>query len=119
MQQYNIVVILSGVRIRYYETGAGTRPVEKYVEELPLKEQAEVAAVLADLATNGVQGAAVTMRHIGGKLWEMKVSRHRIFYVVLIGPEMVLLHAYKKQGQKAPPKEIEVATNRMKEVLNG
>ena len=27
------------------------------------------------------------------------------------------LHAYKKQGQKAPTREIEVARRRMKEVL--
>ncbi len=30
---------------------------------------------------------------------------------------MVLLHAYKKQGQKLPVKEKEVALKRMKEVL--
>ncbi|MGQ0505990.1 MAG: type II toxin-antitoxin system RelE/ParE family toxin [Myxococcaceae bacterium] len=50
---------------------------------------------------------------------ELKISQHRIFYVVIAGPEMVLLHAYKKQGQRAPPREIEVAKSRMKEVQNG
>jgi len=29
---------------------------------------------------------------------------------------MILLHAYKKQSQKAPKKEIEIAEKRMKEV---
>ena len=29
---------------------------------------------------------------------------------------MVLLHAYKKQGQKAPPRELEVARRRLKEI---
>jgi phage-related protein len=33
------------------------------------------------------------------------------------GPEVVLLHAYKKQRQKAPSKEIETAERRMEEVL--
>jgi phage-related protein len=32
---------------------------------------------------------------------------------------MVLLHAYKKQGQKAPTREIETASRRMAEVLEG
>jgi phage-related protein len=30
---------------------------------------------------------------------------------------MVLLHAYKKQGQKAPSRALDVARKRMKEVL--
>ena len=54
---------------------------------------------------------------IEGKLWELKITRHRIFYVLIVGPVMVLLHAYKKQGQKAPPRELEVARKRMKGVL--
>jgi phage-related protein len=45
------------------------------------------------------------------------VSAARVFYVVVTGPEVVLLHAYKKQGQKAPRKEIETAERRMEEVL--
>jgi len=42
-----------------------------------------------------------------------------VFYVVVSGPTMVLLHAYKKQGRKAPPREIAVAEQRMREVLEG
>ncbi len=56
---------------------------------------------------------------MAGKLWELKVSRHRIFYVLVMGPEMVLLHAYKKQGRKAPRGEIDLAKTRLKEVLRG
>ena len=41
----------------------------------------------------------------------------RVFYVMIDGPEMVLLHAYKKQSQKAPQSEIDTAEKRMKEVL--
>ena len=32
--------------------------------------------------------------------------------------EMVLLHAYKKQGQKLPVKERDIASRRMKELLS-
>jgi phage-related protein len=57
------------------------------------------------------------MRHIEGKLWEIKLSKDRVFYVVIAGPDMMLLHAYKKQGQRAPPHEIETARKRMRAVL--
>lgn len=59
----------------------------------------------------------MTTRQLKGKLWEVKVSMSRIFYVMVTGPEVVLLHAYKKQGQKAPLKEIETAERRIEEVL--
>ncbi len=55
---------------------------------------------------------------IEGKLWEIRVSAHRVFYVLIDREEMVLLHAYKKQGQKLPLKEREVAMRRMKELLS-
>ncbi|MBI5198373.1 MAG: type II toxin-antitoxin system RelE/ParE family toxin [Nitrospirae bacterium] len=57
------------------------------------------------------------MRQIRGKLWELRISRHRVFYVIIDAEMMVLLHAYKKQGQKAPAHELETALRRMKEVL--
>ena len=47
-----------------------------------------------------------------------KIAAHRIFYVLVEPHEFLLLHAYKKQGQKLPLKEREVAIKRMKEVLS-
>ena len=68
----------------------------------------------------GWHAPGVRFKEIKGKLWEFHVqagASHRIFYVVVTGPMMVLLHSYKKQKQKAPVKEIEIAERRMKEVL--
>lgn len=42
---------------------------------------------------------------------------YRIFYVTIKQSLTILLHAYKKQSQKAPKKEIEIAEKRMLEVL--
>ena len=76
-----------------------------------------IYAVLEDIKQYGLQAPLVSMRQIKGKLWEIKISQTRIFYAVIEGNTMVLLHAYKKQGQKAPQHEIETALRRMKEVL--
>jgi phage-related protein len=103
--------------VRYYQSASGVRPVEDYLASLEEQERARLLAVFADIATHGLDGSGAVARHIDGKLWELKVSRHRVFYVVIEGPVMVLLHAYKKQGQKAPKRELEVAQVRMKEVL--
>jgi phage-related protein len=107
------------MELRFYRTNAGRAPVQDYVEALEEVEKAAVLAAFEDLAQRGVSQTGVDLRHIQGKLWEIRVSRHRVFYVLISGPMMLLLHAYKKQGQKAPTRELAVARGRMKEVLHG
>ncbi|MGH7872399.1 MAG: type II toxin-antitoxin system RelE/ParE family toxin [Candidatus Binatia bacterium] len=65
----------------------------------------------------GFKAARIQFRQIEGKLWQIKASTHRVLYVVIDRDEMVLLHAYKKQGQKLPIKERDIAIQRMKELL--
>ena len=101
--------------VTFYETARGDRPVEQYLDELPAKEAAKVLDTLAAIEVHSL--AAVVSRQIRGRLWEIKVSATRIFYVLVTGTEVVLLHAYKKQRQKAPAKEIETAERRMEQVL--
>jgi phage-related protein len=105
------------VKVRFYQSAAGRSPVADYLREVPSDRAEEVFAVLADLEAHGLDGSEALARHIEGKLWELKFPTDRIFYVILTGPEMVLLHAYKKQGQKAPKRELDVARKRMKEIL--
>jgi phage-related protein len=97
------------MRIRFYRTGRGDAPVEEYIDELPERERARVIKALADIRQRGLRGSAVPLRQIRNKLWEIKVQPHRIFYAVLTQRSLVLLHAYRKQGQKAPRVEIETA----------
>ena len=40
----------------------------------------------------------------------------RVFYCTLVGRRIVMLHAFVKKTQKTPPKEIEIARRRMKEI---
>jgi phage-related protein len=63
--------------------------------------------------------APVSLRQLEEKLWEIRVGRHRVAYVVVTGSEMVLLHAFKKQGQRTPRSDLDLALRRAKEVLGG
>jgi len=49
----------------------------------------------------------------------MKIRKHRIFYVRTGPTELVLLHAYRKESQKAPAKDIQTADRRLQLVLEG
>lgn len=110
------------MRVRYYRAASGREPVREYVDSLPIRDQAAIDDVLGAVREHGFDAPGVRFRRIRGKLWEIKIQAgagHRIFYVMVEGLVMLLLHAYKKEGQKAPPREVWVAEARMKEVLHG
>jgi len=89
-----------------------------YINSLTKPERARVLEALDQIQQRGLAAIRVQFRQIDGKLWEIKISAHRVFYVMVAGDEVVLLHAYKKQQQKLPIKEREIALRRMKELLS-
>ena len=106
------------MKVTFYTTASGRSPVLDYVHDLSKPERARLLEALHQVEQYGFDAVRTQFRQIEGKLWEIKVSAHRVFYVMVQQEEMVLLHAYKKQGQKLPLRELEVALKRMKEVLS-
>lgn len=107
--------------IRYWRNPSGRVPVEKYIDALDNKEErAEILSTLVGIQLYGTDAVGVEFKQIEGKLWELKIriygNQHRIFYVVLRGNEMILLHAYLKKTPRAPIREIEIAKRRMKQL---
>lgn len=108
-------------RINYWRNPVGRAPVEKYIDEIGNKEEkAELLSALKGIQEYGTDAVGVDFRQIEGKLWELKIrthgKQHRIFYVVLKGNEMILLHAYLKKIPKAPLREIQTAKQRLKQL---
>jgi phage-related protein len=106
------------VRIRYYRSVRGDEPVRDYIAALPARERDDWDEALTLLGVFGLD-APVSLRQLDGKLWEIRVGRHRVAYVVVTGPEMVLLHAFKKQGRGAPYRDLDLARRRATDVLGG
>lgn len=106
------------MRVTFFKTGSGRSPVLEYILDLAKPERAKLFEALDQVESYGFKAARIQFRQIEGKLWEIKVSAHRVFYVVVDGNEMVLLHACKKQGQRLPIKERNIAIQRMKELLS-
>ena len=110
--------------VNYWRNPSGRAPIERYIDNIDNKEErAELLSVLNGIQENGTDAVGVEFRHIEGKLWELKIrthgNQHRIFYVVLKGNEMVLLHAYLKKTARAPLKEIQTAKQRLKQLIGG
>ncbi len=103
------------MRVLWYRTSAGNDPVKKYLLALPAEEAAELYAHLKEIENNGL--AAAVTRQLRGRLWEIKYRAQRLLFVLLPGGRLVLLHAFRKSSKKAPPRDVDLAWSRMKEVL--
>jgi phage-related protein len=59
-------------------------------------------------------------RPLGDKLWELRVTGRdgiaRAIYVTLTGRRVVILRIFAKKTQKTPPRELDVARSRAKEL---
>src|SRR5260363_99875 len=107
------------MRIVFYQSSR--TPVWDFILHLPVQDRDKVFACLKSIEDMGLDSPRVQLRQIKGKLWEIKVRAtvgYRIFYVLLQKEVLVLLHAYQKQSQKAPAKELAIAEKRMLEVIH-
>lgn len=61
------------------------------------------------------------VKHLEGKLWELRAKATegiaRGFYVTITGRRVVVLHVFVKKSQKIPRAALEIARQRMKQVL--
>jgi phage-related protein len=110
------------MKVSFFASNYGRCYVENFIDNLTAKDRGAIVAVLKDIELYGLSAVGCQFRQIEGKLWEIKIKApnggYRIFYVMVSSEEMMCLHAYKKQGQKAPQKELDVARKRLKEVLS-
>jgi phage-related protein len=108
------------MNVIYYKTSSGREPVREYLNNLPIADRAIITGDLEQIRDYGILGAQIVTRKLIEKLWEIKTGmrrQQRIFYCLITGDEMILLHACKKQKQGAQRGDVDVAYKRMKEVL--
>ena len=59
-------------------------------------------------------------RAMGGGLFELRIKAAegiaRVFYCTVVDRRIVILHQFVKKSDKTPPKELDIARRRMKEV---
>ena len=104
--------------IVFYVDHRGKCPPREFIDELPVMEQAKIRNVLRLLQEFGTNLSMPHAKQIKGKLWELRPGGVRLFYFAYIEEQFVILHAYKKQSQKAPKREIEIAIRRMQELMD-
>ncbi len=95
--------------------------VKEEIESWPDGILADFARKIELLMEFGAYLRLPYSRAMGKGLFELRLRGKegigRVFYCFFSGQRIVLLHAFLKQTQKTPVKEIQTARRRMKEVL--
>jgi phage-related protein len=109
------------MEVDFYRTPNGRSPIEEFIAELPKVDQARFLDIYQGIKQYGLECPRAIFKPLHGKLWEIKFSGpsggYRVAYVLVTGPIMVWLHAFKKKTQKTSPLDLQLAEKRMKEVL--
>ncbi len=101
--------------IEYY-----SEEVEERILALPDSLAARYVVLTRRMTAVGANLGSPHSEAFGDGLFELRLKGAegiaRVFFCTLIGRRIVMLHSFIKKSQKTPPREIEVARKRMKEV---
>jgi len=103
--------------IEYY-----SKNVQNWVSKMPVGIRATYARLTSLLIEFGMDLRLPHSRLMGEGLFELrpkgKEGIARVFYCMLVGKRIVVLHGFIKKTQETPQKELDIAIRRMKEVRN-
>lgn len=105
-------------KILFYETKSGESPVYEFFKKQQPHARSKITHLIDLLSTYGNTLGLPHSKAMGNGLYEMRIrgkEELRIFYCFK-QKNIYLLHAFKKQTQKTPKKELGIAVQRKEEV---
>jgi phage-related protein len=103
--------------IVFYVEESGQRPVNDFLADLDPRTQARFIRSIELLRLRNVQARESLVRHLEGKLWELRQESsgniYRLLYFFFTGREIVFVHGFQKKTQQTPRREIETALRRL------
>lgn len=101
-----------------YTTSGGKDLINEYLDNLEPQDSAEGYRIKQALEEDGLNALELlNTRQLIGKLWEIKFNyRDRFMYVIADEDNFYILHACKKQKEKAEKFELNKAIKRAKEL---
>ena len=106
--------------VEFYETDAGRRPVQEFLDALKTSDPDDFAVVLAGLAklrhrqyhreplTKALGDGLFELRHVG------KLNT-RVLWFFMKGRRIVAVHGIRNKGQAIPARDLDTARERMRD----
>jgi phage-related protein len=103
--------------IIFYTREDGSSPVVEFLESLDRQTHGRFVWSIEQLRLRNVQAREPLVRHIEGKLWELRresqTNIYPLFYAFVSGRRILFLHGFQKKSQRTPRQEIDVALTRL------
>jgi phage-related protein len=102
---------------RDYQTPAGAKPVEDFIDGLSDEDAADVLAEMQKVAKEGLTAA----RHVRGDIWEVRATGAHQIFRILFAPEgrykqvLLALEGFSKKTQTTPEPLIKNAERRLRD----
>ncbi len=101
----------------FYREENGRSPIREFLLTLDVKTKARFKWSIEQLRIRNVRAQEPLVRHLEGKLWELReesgTNIYRLLYFFFSGRRIVFLHGFQKKSQKTPRYEIEIALQRL------
>jgi phage-related protein len=109
----------AGWEIEFYADARGDSPVLEFVNDLPAQDQAKIRNAIRLLREFGVLLKMPHARPLTGHkpLWELRPGSIRVLNFAHVGRRFVILHAFRKKGQKTASRQITIAERRLADLL--
>jgi len=96
--------------------------VDAEIESLPPLLQGRFLEILERMEILGLeQMREPHVKHLEGKLWELRAKAAdgiaRGLYITVSGRRLIVLHVFVKKSQKTPKTALNIARQRMQEVM--
>jgi phage-related protein len=101
--------------ISFYKTSRGEKPVEEFIKVQQLRARAKIGHLIELLKTYGHTLSVPHAKRLRSELYELRIRGKvelRILYTFQ-KQTVILLHGFRKQTQKTPQKEIDIALKRI------
>ena len=102
--------------IYFYKDENGVEPVYEYLKDLQSRmdkdsriKAGKINDYITMLSIEGTFAGMPFIKHIEDDIWELRPLKDRIFFVAWYEGSYVLLHHFRKETRKTPPREIEKA----------
>mgnify|MGYP003395895275 FL=1 len=96
----------------------GFSPVRQFIEALPDKEQAKIAAYVSELKIQGHNLRRPLADYLGDGIYELRPKGNRIFYFFFLKDNVILVHAIRKKTNKIPKEDLALCLRRKAEVVS-
>lgn len=102
-----------------FETDRGEKPVEEFLKSLDEPTIAKASHEIDLLEKHGPYLSMPHSKKLTAKLYELRIRGKQEIRIIygFIKNDIYLLHAFKKQKQQTPRKELETALKRLRSLI--